>query len=226
MIWCDWLVIFFMYHHRLSNSHDIYLPPQSFLSCCFTTVKWHYNPDSGLILCYQALSASLTREQKHIVDTMVEAHRLYRAQNGSHSRVCHTVETEPILPQTHYHCSCSPRDFLCVCVCVLSCLSGHMQKKERVCLMLYHLTCRDCCSLPGQCQVRCTGICDPRNLLHLLLPVFSWKYNKNTGSNNGKLLRCYKIVIFFYTVSSHMAIKTTLVKEKQKSICIQHHLSS
>uniref|UniRef100_A0A4W6BZS9 Nuclear receptor subfamily 1, group H, member 5 n=2 Tax=Lates calcarifer TaxID=8187 RepID=A0A4W6BZS9_LATCA len=35
----------------------------------------------------QALSASLTREQKHIVDTMVEAHRLYRAQNGSHSRL-------------------------------------------------------------------------------------------------------------------------------------------
>uniref|UniRef100_A0A3B4ZTR0 Nuclear receptor subfamily 1, group H, member 5 n=1 Tax=Stegastes partitus TaxID=144197 RepID=A0A3B4ZTR0_9TELE len=32
------------------------------------------------------LSASLTREQKHIVDRMVEAHRLYRAQDGAGCR--------------------------------------------------------------------------------------------------------------------------------------------
>ncbi|XP_023255536.1 bile acid receptor-like [Seriola lalandi dorsalis] len=35
----------------------------------------------------QAVSASLTREQKYIVDRMVDAHRLYRAQNGSHGRL-------------------------------------------------------------------------------------------------------------------------------------------
>ncbi|KAM3617522.1 uncharacterized protein V6R79_007542 [Siganus canaliculatus] len=35
----------------------------------------------------QALSASLTREQKYIVDRMVEAHRLYRAQDSSYSRL-------------------------------------------------------------------------------------------------------------------------------------------
>uniref|UniRef100_A0A3Q0SAY9 Nuclear receptor subfamily 1, group H, member 5 n=1 Tax=Amphilophus citrinellus TaxID=61819 RepID=A0A3Q0SAY9_AMPCI len=35
----------------------------------------------------QALSASLTREQKYIVDRMVEAHRLYRAQDSSNFRV-------------------------------------------------------------------------------------------------------------------------------------------
>ncbi|KAM7404336.1 hypothetical protein PAMP_011696 [Pampus punctatissimus] len=35
----------------------------------------------------QAVSASLTREQKYIVDRMVEAHRLYRAQDGSHCRL-------------------------------------------------------------------------------------------------------------------------------------------
>ncbi|XP_030589987.1 nuclear receptor subfamily 1, group H, member 5 isoform X2 [Archocentrus centrarchus] len=34
----------------------------------------------------QALSASLTREQKYIVDRMVEAHRLYRAQDSSNFR--------------------------------------------------------------------------------------------------------------------------------------------
>ncbi|KAG7226878.1 hypothetical protein INR49_022173 [Caranx melampygus] len=35
----------------------------------------------------QAVSNSLTREQKYMVDRMVEAHRLYRAQSGSHSRL-------------------------------------------------------------------------------------------------------------------------------------------
>ncbi|XP_038579232.1 nuclear receptor subfamily 1, group H, member 5 isoform X2 [Micropterus salmoides] len=35
----------------------------------------------------QASSASLTREQKYIVDRMVEAHRLYRAQDSSHCRL-------------------------------------------------------------------------------------------------------------------------------------------
>lgn len=34
----------------------------------------------------QALSASLTREQRYMVDRMVEAHRLYRAQDSSHCR--------------------------------------------------------------------------------------------------------------------------------------------
>nr|XP_020468126.1 bile acid receptor-like [Monopterus albus] len=35
----------------------------------------------------QALSASLTREQKYMVDRMVEAHRLYRVQDSSHCRL-------------------------------------------------------------------------------------------------------------------------------------------
>ncbi|XP_060913519.1 nuclear receptor subfamily 1, group H, member 5 [Labrus mixtus] len=35
----------------------------------------------------QALSASLTREQKYLVDRMVEAHRQYRAQDSSHCRL-------------------------------------------------------------------------------------------------------------------------------------------
>lgn len=35
----------------------------------------------------QALSSSLTREQKYMVDRMVEAHRLYRAQDGAHCRL-------------------------------------------------------------------------------------------------------------------------------------------
>ncbi|XP_029291243.1 nuclear receptor subfamily 1, group H, member 5 isoform X2 [Cottoperca gobio] len=35
----------------------------------------------------QAQSASITREQKYIVDRMVEAHRLYRAQDSSHGRL-------------------------------------------------------------------------------------------------------------------------------------------
>ncbi|XP_071331495.1 nuclear receptor subfamily 1, group H, member 5 isoform X1 [Trachinotus anak] len=63
----------------------------------------------------QAVSASLTREQKYIVDRMVEAHRLYRAQNGSHSRVGHSVETLLVFPKAYKHFSCCPHDFLCVC---------------------------------------------------------------------------------------------------------------
>ncbi|XP_049436438.1 nuclear receptor subfamily 1, group H, member 5 isoform X1 [Epinephelus fuscoguttatus] len=35
----------------------------------------------------QVLSTSLTREQKYIVDRMVEAHRLYKAQDSSHCRL-------------------------------------------------------------------------------------------------------------------------------------------
>uniref|UniRef100_A0A3Q3FEG4 Nuclear receptor subfamily 1, group H, member 5 n=1 Tax=Labrus bergylta TaxID=56723 RepID=A0A3Q3FEG4_9LABR len=35
----------------------------------------------------QALSASLSREQKYLVDRMVEAHRQYRAQDSSHCRL-------------------------------------------------------------------------------------------------------------------------------------------
>ncbi|XP_062282808.1 nuclear receptor subfamily 1, group H, member 5 isoform X2 [Scomber scombrus] len=35
----------------------------------------------------QASSVSLTREQKYIIDRMVEAHRLYRAQESSHCRL-------------------------------------------------------------------------------------------------------------------------------------------
>uniref|UniRef100_A0A8D3A4I6 Nuclear receptor subfamily 1, group H, member 5 n=1 Tax=Scophthalmus maximus TaxID=52904 RepID=A0A8D3A4I6_SCOMX len=41
----------------------------------------------------QAPSTSLTPEQKYTVDRMVEAHRLYRAQGGSHGRVGRRVET-------------------------------------------------------------------------------------------------------------------------------------
>lgn len=40
---------------------------------------------------HQALSASLTQEQKYTVDRMVEAHRLYRAQDSSHCRVGNSV---------------------------------------------------------------------------------------------------------------------------------------
>nr|XP_019944675.1 PREDICTED: bile acid receptor-like isoform X2 [Paralichthys olivaceus]XP_019944676.1 PREDICTED: bile acid receptor-like isoform X2 [Paralichthys olivaceus] len=59
----------------------------------------------------QTLSASLTQEQKYIVDRMVEAHRLYRAQSSSHSRVGHSVETITLPNQ---HLSCCPHGFLCV----------------------------------------------------------------------------------------------------------------
>uniref|UniRef100_A0A3B4TB52 Nuclear receptor subfamily 1, group H, member 5 n=1 Tax=Seriola dumerili TaxID=41447 RepID=A0A3B4TB52_SERDU len=51
----------------------------------------------------QAVSASLTREQKYIVDRMVDAHRLYRAQNGSHGRVGHRVSNITRSPQRHIH---------------------------------------------------------------------------------------------------------------------------
>lgn len=70
-----------------------------FLSCSFNARKWYRNPDAALTMCcvnfhlQQAVSASLTREQKYIVDRMVEAHRLYRAQDSSHGRVGHSVET-------------------------------------------------------------------------------------------------------------------------------------
>lgn len=39
----------------------------------------------------QQVSAGLTREQRYTVDRMVEAHRLYRAEDGSHSRVGKTA---------------------------------------------------------------------------------------------------------------------------------------
>lgn len=42
---------------------------------------------------HQALSASLTREQKYIVDRMVEAHRLYRGQDSNNFRVGSSPET-------------------------------------------------------------------------------------------------------------------------------------
>ncbi|KAF1390806.1 hypothetical protein PFLUV_G00061860 [Perca fluviatilis] len=44
----------------------------------------------------QALSASLTQEQKYIVDRMVEAHRLYRAQDSSHCRLFEFPCTEEV----------------------------------------------------------------------------------------------------------------------------------
>lgn len=49
-----------------------------------------FNP----LLCFphQALSASLTQDQKYLVDRLVEAHRLYRAQDSSHSRVGHSEQ--------------------------------------------------------------------------------------------------------------------------------------
>ncbi len=45
------------------------------------------------VILHQALSATLSAEQKYIVDRMVEAHGLYRAQDSSHCRVGHTEET-------------------------------------------------------------------------------------------------------------------------------------
>nr|XP_043893536.1 nuclear receptor subfamily 1, group H, member 5 [Solea senegalensis] len=44
----------------------------------------------------QALTVSLTQEQKYIVDRMVEAHRLYRAQNNSHIRMFEWPDTEEV----------------------------------------------------------------------------------------------------------------------------------
>uniref|UniRef100_A0A3P8SJF8 Nuclear receptor subfamily 1, group H, member 5 n=1 Tax=Amphiprion percula TaxID=161767 RepID=A0A3P8SJF8_AMPPE len=46
----------------------------------------------------QALSASLTREQKYTVDRMVEAHRLYRAQDSSSCRVKQEVLSDAVSP--------------------------------------------------------------------------------------------------------------------------------
>lgn len=43
------------------------------------------------LVLHQALSASLTREQKYTVDRMLDAHRLYRAQDSSHCRVGNSV---------------------------------------------------------------------------------------------------------------------------------------
>ncbi|XP_058498687.1 nuclear receptor subfamily 1, group H, member 5 isoform X2 [Solea solea] len=44
----------------------------------------------------KALTVSLTQEQKYIVDRMVEAHRLYRAQNNSHIRMFERPDTEEV----------------------------------------------------------------------------------------------------------------------------------
>ncbi|XP_068188297.1 nuclear receptor subfamily 1, group H, member 5 [Antennarius striatus] len=52
----------------------------------------------------QALSVSLTREQKYIVDRMVEAHRLYRAQDSSYCRLFewpYTEEEESVSVSPH-----------------------------------------------------------------------------------------------------------------------------
>lgn len=147
-----------------------------FLSCSFNARKWYRNPDAALTMCcvnfhlQQAVSASLTREQKYIVDRMVEAHRLYRAQDSSHCRVGHSVETLGIniyiylsmrnLLYFQKHSNVFHVGLMASCVCLLSCLSGHVQKKGRACPMSCHPTCKGCSSLPGQCQVNWTGTCD------------------------------------------------------------------
>ncbi|XP_053280387.1 nuclear receptor subfamily 1, group H, member 5 [Pleuronectes platessa] len=49
----------------------------------------------------QTVSTSLTQEQKYIVDRMVEAHRLYRAQGSSHSRLFEWPYTEEVEGLSH-----------------------------------------------------------------------------------------------------------------------------
>lgn len=61
---------------------------------------------------HQASSVSLTREQKYIVDRMVEAHRLYRAQESSHCRVG-LSEKEANLT----NCVFTPSSWILVCMC-------------------------------------------------------------------------------------------------------------
>ena len=102
----------------VSNWHDSNdLPSQIFLPLRFTIEKWCQIRNTGLISCcvnfHQTLSTSLTQEQKYVVDRMVEAHRLYRAQSSSHSRVGHSVRTNT--PKSNQQLSCCPHDFLCVC---------------------------------------------------------------------------------------------------------------
>lgn len=93
----------------------------------------------------QVFSVSLSREQKHLVDRMVEAHRLCRAEDSSHCRVGPRPPTAlpPQLLTAH--------GALLLPV-LLRCRTGRVQKKPSVCPSSCRL--RGCCSLPGRCQVR------------------------------------------------------------------------
>lgn len=69
--------------------------PVDFLSCYFNTGSDVIHLTLTLPNIYfdlhQASSSNLTREQKYTVDRMVEAYRLYRAQDSSHCRVRNSV---------------------------------------------------------------------------------------------------------------------------------------
>lgn len=106
----------------------------------------------------QAPSASLTREQKQVVDRMVEAHRQYKAQDSSPCRVSRGLQTSACSRSRFHAALMVPR------VRVLSCSSGRVQKRRGAFLMSRRHNCIDCCSLPEQCQVSVTGLCDLHNM--------------------------------------------------------------
>lgn len=155
--WLDKWLIVLLVDWRNRNSHvSICLISEPSLSCNVTwgsdmnpTLAWpHIN------LCLdQALSAGLTREQKYTVDRMVEAYRLYRAQDSNYPRVG-SRKTHRLHP--HKHLDSIHVALMCFfCLCLPSCLSGPVQKMGRAWLMLHHQTCNDYYSLPEQCLVRC-----------------------------------------------------------------------
>lgn len=131
---CHRVVVFWLVYRMVGwLNKTVLCKLMHLLSCSFNTRKRYDNPDAGLTSCcvnfHQASSASLTREQKYMVDRMVEAHRLYRAQDSGHSRVGHSVETLGCTSKrTHLHFSLTLPSWFPVCVCSAVWVAVHRRR--------------------------------------------------------------------------------------------------